>query len=97
MWKPAAQPQALDSARDSRQGAELAVELQQWPHTVLYHQAAPATRDGTGGAAAPQAGLPLHTPHTGLIVLNDPEVCSHFPAATQLLLLLSCQAAIPPA
>mmetsp|Transcript_20231 Transcript_20231/g.60979 ORF Transcript_20231/g.60979 Transcript_20231/m.60979 type:complete len:864 (+) Transcript_20231:256-2847(+) len=66
--------EALDSARDSRQGAELAVELQQWPHTVLYHQAAPATRDGTGGAAAPQAGLPLHTPHTGLIVLNDPEV-----------------------
>ncbi len=77
--------QAADAAGDQRAGAMVEVELQQWSHAVLYHQAAPAPRDGTGGAASQHAGQPPRALGSGLIVLTDPEVRFHLSYPRQSL------------
>ena len=60
--------QEADRARGARE-AHLTLELQTFPHAVLYQQAAAGS--GSGAAAI---GNSIRPSVSGLVVLNDPEV-----------------------
>lgn len=71
-----AQAAAAAASEGSRAGAELEVQMQQFPRAVMYHQAE-APRDassGTAGGPLPAGTSPAAASSGRLVVLIDPEV-----------------------
>lgn len=70
------------------------MELQTFPHAVLYHQAA---APGAGVASGQIIAESIRPSVSGLVVLNDPEVHTFTWSATDTLLQFSVQTGQPAA